>query len=140
MNFETIRINKEVPLPYKKRNTDAGYDLYAAETKIIWPFSTKVLKSNHKILIDENYFGFIQARSGIRSKGLMIEGIIDAGYTGTIGIMVTNTRPLPKIIKKGERVAQIMFLPKLNIKLNEVNEFEVNTDRGDNGFGSTGKK
>lgn len=138
--FETIRNNLNISLPFKKRETDAGWDIFSSETCIIWPFSTKVLKSNHKILIGEDYFGFIQARSSIRSKGLIIEGIIDAGYTGTIGIMVTNTRPYPRIIKKGERPAQIMILPKLNIEMIEVDEFSKKTDRGNNGFGSTGKK
>lgn len=137
--FDTVKNLSEIPLPFKKRETDAGYDLYSAESRVIWPFSTYVLKSNHKILIGEDYFGFVQARSGIRSKGLMIEGIIDAGYTGTIGIMVTNTRPWPRFIKKGERVAQIMFLPKLNIELKQVEYFNTLTSRGDKGFGSSGK-
>src|SRR6185312_2397669 len=108
--FETIRINRNIPLPYQKRITDAGYDCYAAETKVIWPLSTTTLKSNHKIHIKDGLFGLIQSRSGIRRRGMIIDGVIDEGYTGVFGIMVSNVGLLPRIIKKGDRVCQIIYL------------------------------
>lgn len=133
--FETIRNDKNIPLPYKKRETDAGFDLYALEDSWILPLQTKTVKSNHKILINEEsgLFGLIQSRSSIRSKGLFIDGVIDSGYSGTWGIIVTNISWLPKRIKKGERLCQAIFIPYTNPKLKEKDEFSIKTNRGADG-------
>lgn len=131
--FETIRENKNIPLPYKKRDTDAGFDLYAAETKIIWPLMTRTLKSNHRINIKKGKFGLIQSRSGIRRRGMLIDGVIDSGYQGTFGIMVSNISFIPRIIKKGERVCQIIYLDYHNVEHKEVEEFLEKTERGTDG-------
>jgi dUTP pyrophosphatase len=135
MQFETIRNDLSIPLPYKKRKTDAGYDLYAAEDSWIFPLQTKTVKSNHKILIDEKsgQFALMQSRSGIRSKGLFIDGVIDSGYAGVWGIMVTNISWLPKKIKKGERLCQAMFIPYYNPELLEKDKFSKETNRGESG-------
>lgn len=140
MNFKTIRVNKNIPLPYKKRETDAGFDLYAAETKWILPFQTKRINSNHRIEIDDNIVGLIQSRSNIRSKGLFIDGVIDRGYQGIWGIVITNISLFPRRIKAGERICQVLYLVPHSPEHEEVNEFLEKTDRGDKGFGSTGNK
>lgn len=130
--YETIRVDKTLPLPYKKREDDAGHDLYALESGWIWPFQTKTIKSNHKILIEKGDKGLVFARSGIRNRGLLIEGVIDAGYTGIIGIMTTNCFPWPRRIKKGERICQILFNEPSTI-LVEVEKFSKTTNRGADG-------
>jgi dUTP pyrophosphatase len=138
--FETIRVDKNIPLPFKKRNTDAGVDLYAAETKIIWPLTTKKLLSNHKIHITDGLFGLIQSRSGFRQKGLLIDGVIDEGYQGIFGIIVSNIGFLPRIIKKGDRVCQVIYLNPYKIEHIEVEDFSKTSNRGTEGFGSSGIK
>lgn len=138
--FNTIRVTKKIPLPYKKRDTDAGYDLYAAETKIIWPLQTKRINSNHRTEIEGNIVGLIQPRSNIRGKGLFIDGVIDCGYQGIWGIVVTNISIFPRIIKKGERIAQVLYLEPHKVIHKEVENFSIETDRGNNGFGSTGMR
>lgn len=137
--YQTIRVDKNIPTPYKKRKTDAGHDLFASESGWLWPFQTKVFKSNHRILIGEGDKGLVFARSGIRSKGMVIEGVIDAGYTGIIGIMVTNNSFLPKKVNKAERICQILF-NDTDTELIEVDEFGTTTNRGEDGFGSSGIK
>jgi dUTP pyrophosphatase len=138
MDFKTIKVDKDIPLPYKKRETDAGFDLYAAETKWIFPFQTKRINSNHKIEIDKTIVGLIQPRSNIRSKGLFVDGVIDRGYQGIWGIVVTNVSLLPRKITKGERICQVLYLYPYSPNHLEVNEFTEETDRGEEGFGSTG--
>lgn len=137
--YETIRVDKDLPTPYKKRVSDAGHDLFSSETQWILPFQTKVIKSNHRILIGEGDKGLVFARSSIRSKGMTIEGVIDAGYTGIIGIMITNNSFWPRRIKKGERTCQILF-NETDTALIEVDKFSKQTDRGEQGFGSSGNK
>lgn len=133
--FETIKNDAHIPLPYKKRNSDAGYDLYALEESWIFPLQTKTYKSNHKILIEEDsgIFSLMQPRSGIRSKGLFIDGVIDAGYQGTWGIMVTNISWFPRKIKKGDRLCQAIFIPYVNPELLERENFSKITARNDSG-------
>lgn len=138
--FETIRINKEIPLPYKKRETDAGLDIYALESKFIFPLTTTKIFSNHKIDIKDNLFGLIQSRSGIRSKGLIIDGVIDETYQGNISLIISNVGLMPRYIKKGERIAQIIFLDYNKVFLEEKETFSRITDRGENGFGSSGSQ
>lgn len=133
--FETIRNISNIPLPFKKRASDAGFDLYSAEDCWIFPLQTKTIKSNHKILIEENsgIFNLIQSRSSIRKKGLFIDGVIDSGYSGSWGIMVTNISWFPRKIKKGERLCQGIFIPYINPKLIEKEKFSKKTDRGNDG-------
>lgn len=133
MIFETKRLYSDIPLPFKKRKTDAGYDIYAAETKIIWPLTTRTLLSNHSIDIFDGKFGFIQSRSGIRKRGMIIDGVIDAGFQGTFGLIISNVNIIPRRIKKGERVAQIIFLDYSEVEMNEVDEFSRETERGTDG-------
>lgn len=131
--FNTIRVDKAIPLPYQKRETDAGYDVYAAETKWIWPLSTRALSSNHKIHITDGLFGLIQSRSGIRKRGMIIDGVIDEGYQGVFGLIVSNISLIPRKIRKGERVAQIIYLEPHKVEHNEVDKFNEETNRGNDG-------
>jgi dUTP pyrophosphatase len=138
--FNTIRVDKGLPLPYQKRETDAGYDLYAAESKWIWPLQTKRINSNHKIEISDNIVGLIQPRSNIRSQGLFVDGVIDCGYQGIWGIIVTNISWFPKKVRKGDRICQVLYLEPHKVLHGEVKEFTTKTDRGEQGFGSSGNK
>jgi dUTP pyrophosphatase len=138
--FKTKVLDLNLPLPYKKHESDAGYDIYAAEDTWVLPFQTKVIPSNHSILIENHLFGAMFPRSSIRKKGWLIEGIIDEGFTGYFKIIVTNINLLPRKIKKGERVCQMVFLKYEDVKFNFVNEYETITERGDGGFGHTGRK
>lgn len=131
--FNTIRVDKNLPLPYQKRETDAGYDLYAAETKWIWPFITTKLLSNHRIHIQDGLFGLIQPRSGIRSRGLLIDGVIDENYQGIFGIVVSNVGLIPRKITAGDRVCQVIYLEPHKVKHIEKDEFTEQTDRGNDG-------
>jgi dUTP pyrophosphatase len=138
--FHSIRVDKSIPLPYQKRDTDAGYDLYAAESKWILPLQTKRINSNHKTEISDNIVGLIQPRSNIRNKGLFIDGVIDQGYQGVWGIVITNISLLPRKINKGDRICQVLYLEPHKVKHIDVDEFLNQTDRGEKGFGSSGNK
>jgi dUTP pyrophosphatase len=126
-------VDKSIPLPYQKRDTDAGHDVYAAETKWIWPWTTRTVKSNHRIHITDGLFGLIQSRSGIRKRGLLIDGVIDEGYQGIFGLIISNVNIFPRRIKAGERVAQIIYLEPHKVQHHEVDEFSTETERGNDG-------
>lgn len=131
--FNTIRVDKAIPLPYQKRDSDAGYDVYAAETKWIWPLTTRAVLSNHRINITDGLFGLIQSRSGIRKRGMIIDGVIDEGYQGVFGLIISNVNLIPRKINKGERIAQIIYLEPHKVQHIEVDEFTTTTERGNDG-------
>lgn len=88
--------------------------------------------------------GLVLGRSGNNKTGLLVHtGVIDTGYTGNLGIIVTNLSWFPRLIRRGSRIAQIIFLPvhnEENMKAVHLHELEwmVTGDRKDKGYGSTG--
>lgn len=145
-----------VKIDYKKTREDAilptqgsaeaaGYDLYVPEYSDdieIPAHSTKIIDIGLSIAIPEYYFGAIFARSGLATKqGLRpanCVGVIDSDYRGSICVALHNDTDIDKVIKGGERIAQLVLLPCVEIQFDKK-DFLENTERNDNSFGSTGK-
>ncbi|WP_145411655.1 dCTP deaminase domain-containing protein [Staphylococcus epidermidis] len=149
----------------KRDRLDAGYDIYSAETVILEPQEKLVIKTDVAVNIPEGYVGLLTSRSGVSSKThLVIEtGKIDAGYQGNLGINIKNDRQDFVIdsdvyqdiegemhytdktldagtykINKGDKLAQLVIVPIWTPELKEVEEFSSESERGEQGFGSTG--
>lgn len=133
----------------KRPGKDAGYDLYAVESKWILPFQTVKVETNAHIHIPKGVFGRIIGRSGMSLKGwLVYPGTIDHGYSGNLGVIMGNISLLPRRIKQGDRIAQIIFIPFVEVDLSEevlqsiVFENRVledsQSDRNTTGFGDSG--
>lgn len=150
-----------------RNNLDAGYDIYAAETKILEPQQKALIATDLAVNIPQGYVGLLTSRSGVSSKThLVIEtGKIDAGYQGHMKINVKNDNEVDgaetiflrdisneKIfeeerniykrgtyqINKGDKLAQLVIVPIWTPELEPVKEFSNETARGQQGFGSTG--
>ena len=158
---ETINIIKSndlgpvgVKINYKKLNEyaheptcgsewSAGYDLYAAieSSVIIEPHTTLKIGTGLAFELPNYNFAAIFARSGLATKqGLRpanCVGICDSDYRGEYIVAIHNDTNEEKIIEPGERIAQMVLLPYILMAFNEVEELS-DTDRGENGFGSTG--
>jgi dUTP pyrophosphatase len=128
-------------IPYKKHDTDAGFDLRSnMDFFDIYPYEFKQIYTGVKVAIPPGYMGMIVPRSGLGSKGFTLRntvGIIDSDYRGEIILMVTNNSKSPIPINKYDRVAQLIFVPVLLPTLNLVNTLD-DTIRGEGGFGHTG--
>lgn len=138
-NFKFIN-KSNVNQLYKKHPEDAGYDIASAEYIIIPHNSMKVVSTKLFIEIPEGYVGIIKSRSGLAIKN-NIEvgaGIIDSLYRGEVLIKLMNHSNEDFIIKKGDRVAQLLIIPVYLKEAIEVKELST-TERGENGFGSSGK-
>ena len=118
----------------------AGHDMYADENKWIFPFTVTKVKLNISVELQNNTFGLVTSRSGLSSAGVVcIPGVIDSDYRGQVCALMTRIGFLPKRIKKGDRIAQMIVLEHHanvhhKISLNELSS----TERGANGFGSSG--
>ena len=132
-------------IPTRGSEKAAGYDLYADTNNVveIKPHKTKKINTGIAIMIPNGYYGAIVARSGLSTKkGLRpanCTGIIDSDYRGDIIVALHNDSDEVQTIEPHERIAQLVICPFLSVEFNEVDELDE-TERGENGFGSTGTK
>ena len=115
-------------------------DFYALETTTILPQERKTVPTGIRMAIPSGYVGLIWDKSGIALKHGMttIGGVIDAGYRGEITILLHNLSTQPFTIEKGKKIAQMLIQPVEQKEIIEVPELDMNTQRGQGGFGSTG--
>jgi len=139
------RLDKELPLPKRAYPTDSGWDLYSREDIKIPPKSYKSINCGVIFSMPPDVECQVRGRSGFAFKGVFAHfGTVDSNFRGEVGPILFNMNDIPFTIYKGERVCQVVFVPKLgkyykDIKMVEVEEIDE-TDRGSKGFGSTGVK
>jgi dUTP pyrophosphatase len=121
---------------------NAGYDLRACECDIVQIGERKLIKTDLILQMPNNMFAKIESRSGLAMKGIDARGgIIDAGYRNILGVILHNTSDIPFPINKGDRIAQLLFLPILHPNLIKINQKDLsNSERGTKGYGSSGMK
>ena len=149
VNVYFYKEHKDAKLPdVAYGNTSAAFDVYAAEDVEIKPGESKVVENGIRCSIHENdpYYMVVMDRSSMGFKRALrvYQGVIDAGYTGPLGVLMTNIGTETQVIKKGDKYAQLVVLPKVTpnfVELNsqEFKEFEETQQRGSKGFGSSGK-
>lgn len=124
----------------KKHDLDAGQDICSNEEITILPLKSKLISTNLYIEIPSNHVGLIWSRSGLSVKNKLEvgAGCIDENYRGEIKVHLYNFGSENYIVKKGDKIAQLLTIPINNkpyIKVKKLSE----TSRGEGGFGSTGK-
>ena len=139
-----IMLDKGAKMPTRAHPWDAGLDLYAPEGDGVYtisPYSGSVtIDTGVHVQIPEGFAGFIKAKSGLNVKHCLIcTGVIDSHYTGSIAVKLYNHHPCLRYdVRPGDKIAQLVILPCVMPHLELVDSLEE-TDRGDNGFGSTGR-
>ena len=131
-------------LPTQSREGDAGYDLYAhlEETLVLHSFTPVPIRTGWKIAIPGGFEGQIRSRSGLAKRGIVVAnspGTIDANYRGELIVLLVNNTDNLATIRDGDRIAQLLFKTVPYVDLVEVNDFEDETSRGEDGFGSSGR-
>ena len=126
-------------MPFKAHRSDAGFDLFADHDAWVFAGERNTIKTGISFDMPENMAGLIWPRSGLSvKKGIdVLAGVVDSGYRGEIMVCLYNTSKEDVEIKHGDRIAQIIFqeVPAISLLLRE--ELET-SQRGSNGFGSTG--
>ena len=140
MELKVQKLSKYARLPSKANQDDAGWDLYASEDAIIEPAHRNIVGTDIAMAIPTGYVGLIWDRSGMATKrGIhRFAGVIDSGYRGEIKVCLWNASDEHYVINKGDRVAQLLIQPVPAFPLIEVQNLD-NTDRGSDGFGSSGQ-
>ena len=141
MQVQIKKLYEDSIIPTRGSKEAAGHDLYAHEGVIIEPHTTVKVGTGVAIKAPEGTFGAIFARSGLATKqGLRpanCVGVCDSDYRGEYIVAIHNDTDVAKEILHGERIAQMVLLPYIEMTFNEVEELNT-TIRGEGGFGSTG--
>ena len=139
------RIGSIFPIPKHQTTGSAGIDLIACidDEMTLKPNESTIISSGIAIFIEDNgYAGIVIPRSGLGAKkGLVcgnLTGLIDSDYQGALSISLWNRSDEPISVNPGDRVAQLVVLKVNQVELEQVDEF-IESERGEMGFGSTGK-
>lgn len=127
-------------IPTRAHAGDAGLDLYTPRYVYIESKGSAIIDTGVHIELPPMTVGEIKSKSGLNFKhGLTVPtGTVDYGYTGSIQVKVYNHSNQPYTFKRGDKIAQLVICPILLPELEVVDKLD-DTDRGDNGFGSTGR-
>ena len=145
MNIKVKKLKPDATVPTMGSKFAAGADLYSAEDAdvVIGPNETKFIGTGLAMEIPEGYVGLVYARSGLACKrGLAPAnkvGVVDSDYRGEIKVALHNHGKEAQTVEKGERIAQMVIAPYLSVNYEEADDLSE-TERGEGGFGSTGRK
>ena len=134
-----IMLDKKALMPTRGHATDAGLDLLSPIDTVVPAKGSITIDTGVHIELPPNTAGFLKSKSGLNVKyGITSEGVIDVGYTGSIAVKLYNHSNIDYAVSRGDKISQLVVM-KISIpSLDVVKSFEK-TERGDNGFGSTGK-
>lgn len=146
MDVRIKKLHKDAVIPVYAKPGDAGLDLVATE-KLTETAKQVSYGTGISVEIPDGYVGLVFPRSSVRKYELELSnsvGVIDSGYRGEIQLTFNKTivgeiyAPSANIYETGDKIGQLVILPYPHINLVEVDELSE-TERGDGGFGSTGK-
>ena len=134
-----IMLDEGAKMPTRGHPWDAGLDMYAKEGGTLRPCYHEVFDTGVHVQIPEGYYGEIRSRSGLMvNHHIVTDGTIDSHYTGSIRVKLFNLGSREYKVEAGDKIAQLVIVPCLLPELELVESLEE-TDRGDGGFGSTGR-
>lgn len=147
-----IKLDEGAIMPTKAYQTDAGFDIYSREDKIVPARGSAIFDTGvhidlpHIALWDGHTYyntfltaGFLKSKSGLNVKhNITSEGVVDVGYCGSIVAKLYNHGDTDYEVKKGDKITQLCIVPILPVRLELVEELEGGKRRN-NGFGSSGR-
>lgn len=143
-NVKIQKLHPQAQIPRYGSEYSAGADLCALldEPKVLKPGETAMIPTGLAVEIPEGFAGLIFARSGLACKSGLAPankvGVIDADYRGEVKVALLNHSAEERVVNPGDRIAQLVITPFLKAVFQESQELS-STDRGEGGFGSTGK-
>lgn len=146
-SLAVVRLDRELPMPSRAHDGDAGVDLFSAVDVELAPGHRCLVPTGIAVAIPHGMVGLIHPRSGLATRvGLSIvntPGTVDAGYRGEIKVTLINLDPQqPIVVRRGDRIAQLLVQRVELPELVEVSSFDeaglADTTRGAGGHGSSG--
>ena len=134
-----VKLDRGAMAPTRAHDTDAGLDLYAAERVTVPPHGFAVVRTGTHVELPEGCAGLLVSKSGLCSRyGITTTGLIDEGFTGEILVTMFNQWDREYYVRQHDKVSQLVVIP-VRYEPVEIAEEISGGDRGDKGFGSTGR-
>lgn len=134
-----VRLDKGAYLPQRAHDTDGGLDIRTPVDAYVRSGGSTVIETGVHIQLPPGTVGMLKSKSGLNVKdGIVSEGVIDEGYTGSITVKLYNHGTEAKQFSRGDKITQLVVLPVLYPRVEQTDEIQGG-DRGDGGFGSTGR-
>lgn len=134
-----IKLDAGAFIPVRAHDTDAGADLRSPVGTVINAMGSCIIDTGVHIQLPHGYVGMLKSKSGLNVwHGITSEGVIDEGYTGPIIVKLYNNGDQPYKIERGDKITQLVIVPCEYVDFDLVEDLE-DSERGDDGFGSTGK-
>ncbi|XP_037075523.1 deoxyuridine 5'-triphosphate nucleotidohydrolase, mitochondrial-like isoform X2 [Pollicipes pollicipes] len=136
-----VRLSPHAILPKRGSQDAAGYDLYSAHDCVVPAQGKALVKTDIQVQLPAGCYGRVAPRSGLAWKQHIDigAGVIDRDYRGNVGVVMFNHGREELAVKRGDRVAQLILERIFYPDIEEVQELDQ-TERGDGGFGSSGKQ
>lgn len=134
-----IQLDPGAYMPTRAHEDDAWLDLYAMEAQTVPAHGSAVFETGVHVQLPANTAGMLKSKSGLNVKhNITSEGVIDVSYTGGIVVKLYNHGGTDYRVEKGDKISQLVIVPILRPKLEVVAHLDE-TERGNNGFGSSGR-
>lgn len=134
-----IKLDADAIAPTRAHDTDAGLDLYATDGRDIYPGSSGIFHTGVRVELPTGCAGLLVSKSGLNvNSDITSTGLIDEGYSGEIVVKLYNHGSMTCRIRRGDKISQLVVIPVRYEPVEIVDEIHAG-DRGDAGFGSTGR-
>lgn len=134
-----IKLDEGAFMPERAHETDAGLDIKSPVAVYLKPYDSVVIDTGVHVELPHGTAGLLVSKSGLNVKhGILSTGLIDEGYTGAIRIKLYNHSAEHFMVERGSKISQLVIMPVLYCEPEQVDHLEE-TERGDSGFGSTGR-
>ena len=134
-----IKLDPGAYMPERAHDTDAGLDLRSREKKTVPMYGNATFDTGVHIELPSSTAGVLISKSGLNvNHDITSTGLIDEGYTGSIMVKLYNHGEKDYTVKPGDKISQLIIIPVIKPNMSLVSELNE-TERGDNGFGSTGR-
>ena len=134
-----VQLDDGAYMPDRAHSDDAGLDLRAREDKLVPPKGSATFDTGVHVELPPGTVGLLKSKSGLNVRhDLTSDGVIDVGYTGSIVVKLYNHGERPYQVKRGDKISQLVIAPVLLPALVSV-ESLPESERGENGFGSSGR-
>lgn len=135
-----IKLDRGAFIPVRAHGTDAGADLRSPIDTVVPARGSRVIDTGVHIQLPRDCVGMLKSKSGLNVKyGITSEGVIDEGYTGPIKVKLYNHGEKDYVIERGDKITQLVVVPCRYLYFDLVDYLE-DSERGGEGFGSTGRK
>lgn len=138
--YVSYKLDEGAKMPTKAHKEDAGFDLYTPHEVTVKAGESATVHTGTHMILPSGWCGLLVSKSGLNTKrDIQTTGLVDAGYNGEIVVKVQNHGKEDYHFEAGEKVSQIVILPVCDVELVEELDELPFSERGDNGFGSSGR-